>query len=96
MFARFLLAGVAFGSSLVSGAYAAEMNSIASVGGIYFEHRVEIAVPAFAQDDPRWGGLRLGVSTDTLGDEGFAKVVTAWRSLAPALKAAILAISQST
>ena len=72
MFARFLLAGVAFVSNLVSGAYAGEMNSIASVGGRYFEHRVEIAVPPFAQDDPRWSGLRLGVSADTLGDEGCA------------------------
>jgi hypothetical protein len=72
MFARFLLAGFAFGTSLFSGAYAEEMNSIASVGGRYFAHRVEIAVPAFAQDDPRWGGIRLGVSTDTLGDEGCA------------------------
>jgi hypothetical protein len=72
MFARILLAGFAFGMSLVSGADADEMNSISSVGGRYFQHRVEIAVPAFAQDDPRWGGLRLGVSADTLGDEGCA------------------------
>ena len=67
MFARFVLAGFAFGTSLVSAASADEMNSIASVGGRYFEHRVELA-----QDDPRWSGLRLGVSADTLGDEGCA------------------------
>ena len=72
MFARLFLAGFALGTSLLSRAYAEEMNSIASIGGRYFEHRVEIAVPAFAQDDPRWGGVRLGLSTDTLGNEGCA------------------------
>ncbi len=72
MFARFLLAAFTLGTSLVSCADADEMSSIASIGGRYFEHRVEIAVPAFAQDDPRWGRLRLGLSTDTLGDEGCA------------------------
>jgi len=72
MFVRFFLAGFALGTSLASCACAEEMNSIASIGGRYFEHRVEIAVPAFAQDDPRWSGLKLGLSTDTLGDEGCA------------------------
>ena len=51
----------------------AEVNvAIPSVGGRYFGGRVEIPVPAFAQDDPRWSDVRLGPSTDTLGDEGCA------------------------
>ena len=49
----------------------AEVNgAIPSIGGRYFHGRVEIPVPAFAQDDPRWSDVRLGPSTDTLGDEG--------------------------
>src|SRR5260370_6671266 len=51
----------------------AEVNGpIPSIGGQYFDRRVEIPVPAFAQDDPRWSEVRLGPSTDTLGDEGCA------------------------
>ena len=51
----------------------AEVNgTIPSAGGEYFDRRVEIPVPAFAQDDPRWSSVRLGPSTDTLGDEGCA------------------------
>jgi hypothetical protein len=51
----------------------AEANgTIPSSGGRYFNRRVEIPVPAFAQDDPRWSSVRLGPSTDTLGDEGCA------------------------
>jgi Peptidase_C39 like family len=51
----------------------AEVNgTIPSSGGQYFDRRVEIPVPAFAQDDPRWRGVRLGPSADTLGDEGCA------------------------
>jgi Peptidase_C39 like family len=51
----------------------AEVNgTIPSSGGRYFNRRVELPVPAFAQDDPRWSSLRLGPSADTLGDEGCA------------------------
>ena len=51
----------------------AEVNAaISSIGGRYFDRRVEIPVPVFAQDDPRWSDVRLGPSTDTLGDEGCA------------------------
>ena len=51
----------------------AEVNgAIASVGGRYFDRRVEISVPVFAQDDRRWSDVRLGPSKDTLGDEGCA------------------------
>ena len=53
-------------------ARADDLDSIPSTGGVFFDHRVEIAVPAFAQDDPRWTDVRLGPSTDTLGDEGCA------------------------
>ncbi len=52
--------------------YADGNDWISSTGGQYFRHRVEISVPAFAQDDPRWSDVRLGGSTDTLGDEGCA------------------------
>jgi hypothetical protein len=47
-------------------------GTIPSSGGRYFNRRVGIPVPAFAQDDPRWRSVRLGPSTDTLGDEGCA------------------------
>jgi hypothetical protein len=47
-------------------------GSIPSSGGIYFAKRLELTVPAFAQDDPRWSDDRLGPSADTLGDEGCA------------------------
>jgi hypothetical protein len=47
-------------------------GTIRSSGGRYFDLRVEIPVPAFAQNDPRWSRVRLGPSTDTLGDQGCA------------------------
>ena len=51
----------------------AEVNgAIPSTGGQYFDRRMEIPIPVFSQDDPRWSGVRLGPSTDTLGDEGCA------------------------
>jgi ABC-type bacteriocin/lantibiotic exporter with double-glycine peptidase domain len=52
--------------------HADDNESISSIGGKYFRSRLEIPVPAFAQDDPRWSSVRLGVSTDTSGDEGCA------------------------
>ncbi len=52
--------------------HAEDNDVIPSSGGKYFEHRIEIPVPAFAQDDPRWSTVLLGPSTDTLGDEGCA------------------------
>ena len=56
----------------------AEVNgAIPSIGGRYFDGRVEIPVSAFTQDDPRWSDVRLGPSTDTLGDEGSAVTSTA-------------------
>ena len=52
--------------------HAETSGPILSSGGRYFGRRVEISVPAFAQDDPRWGNTRLGPSTDTLADQGCA------------------------
>jgi hypothetical protein len=60
------------GLFLVSIAHADDSSWISSSGGRYFDHRVEISVPAFAQDDPRWSTVKLGGSTDTLGTEGCA------------------------
>ncbi len=45
---------------------------IASSGGRYFLQRVEIPVPAFQQDDPRWTFDLLGPTFDTLGQAGCA------------------------
>ena len=50
--------------------WAEETKDLASSGGRYFQHRVELPVPAFAQDDPRWAQQPLGPTTDTLGEEG--------------------------
>ncbi len=41
-------------------------------GGIYFPKRVELAVPSFRQNDPRWGKDILGATDGTLGAEGCA------------------------
>ncbi len=52
--------------------HAQDNGTIPSSGGRYFNGRVEIPLRAFAQDDPRWSDVRLGSSTDTLGEEGCA------------------------
>src|SRR5271170_1984340 len=74
MFVKFgvLIVGLFFGLNLASNVRADESEGISSSGGRYFDHRVEISVPAFAQDDPRWSDVKLGGSTDTLGYEGCA------------------------
>jgi hypothetical protein len=41
-------------------------------GGLYFPIPVELGVPSFRQNDPRWGKDRLGDSDGTLGSEGCA------------------------
>jgi hypothetical protein len=41
-------------------------------GGRYFFHRVELPVPLFRQNDPRWGRDHLGPTDGTLGAEGCA------------------------
>jgi hypothetical protein len=45
---------------------------ISSSGGRYFFQRVEISVPAFAQDDPRWSLQLLGPTLYTVGEQGCA------------------------
>jgi len=45
---------------------------ISTSGGRYFVHRVEIPVPAFAQDDPRWSLELLGPTIQTVGQVGCA------------------------
>ncbi|MHA3773797.1 C39 family peptidase [Verrucomicrobiota bacterium sgz303538] len=41
-------------------------------GGLPFLRRVELDVPSFRQNDPRWGKDPLGPSDDTLGSAGCA------------------------
>jgi hypothetical protein len=45
---------------------------ISSRGGHYFVHRVEIPVPVFTQDDPRWTFDLLGPTFETMGQAGCA------------------------
>jgi len=45
---------------------------VSSSGGRYFVHRVEIPVPVFSQDDPRWTLTPLGPTADTIGSAGCA------------------------
>jgi hypothetical protein len=45
---------------------------ISASGGRYFVQRIEIPVPAFQQDDPRWSLQLLGPTIDTVGQEGCA------------------------
>jgi hypothetical protein len=45
---------------------------ISTRGGRYFVQRVEIPVPAFQQDDPRWSLQLLGPTFDTVGQAGCA------------------------
>lgn len=47
-------------------------HTLSSSGGRYFLQRVEIPVPAFAQDDPRWSLQLLGPTFDTVGQQGCA------------------------
>jgi len=45
---------------------------ISSSGGHYFLHRVQIPVPVFTQDDPRWSFQLLGPTYETIGQSGCA------------------------
>jgi hypothetical protein len=45
---------------------------ISSSGGRYFVHRVQIPVPVFTQDDPRWSFQLLGPTDETIGQSGCA------------------------
>lgn len=53
-------------------AYFGWKHVIDSSGGRYFLHRVQIAVPAYSQEDPRWGMELLGPTFDTIGQTGCA------------------------
>ncbi|MDX2226511.1 MAG: C39 family peptidase [Verrucomicrobiae bacterium] len=41
-------------------------------GGVFFSNRLELTVPVFFQDDPRWAQHPIGHSGSTLGPEGCA------------------------
>ena len=45
---------------------------ISSSGGHYFPHRVQLPVPVFTQDDPRWSFQLLGPTYETIGQSGCA------------------------
>ena len=47
-------------------------KALCSHGGIYWPGRLELAVPSFAQGDPRWADDPLGPTPATLHDEGCA------------------------
>jgi hypothetical protein len=66
-----LLAGIAFGAVQWWNAWDAREH-IATRGGLPFLKRVEIAVPTYRQNDPRWGDDILGQTEDTLGGKGCA------------------------
>lgn len=53
-------------------AYFGWKHVINSSGGRYFLHRVQIPVPAFTQDDPRWNFQLLGPTFETIGQSGCA------------------------
>ncbi len=48
------------------------LGPIEPSGGQYFFRRVELSVPSFRQNDPRWGGDLLGPTDGTIGAEGCA------------------------
>lgn len=68
------LGGAAVGAGLYFGVpwFFAWKHTISSSGGRYFVHRVEIPVPVFEQDDPRWTFDLLGPTFNTLGQQGCA------------------------
>lgn len=49
-----------------------EKGKLPPAGGRYFFQRVELPVPLFRQNDPRWGRDWLGPTEATLGAEGCA------------------------
>ncbi len=67
-------AGILIAGAIYFGvpAFFAWKHVISSSGGHYFVHRVEIPVPVFSQDDPRWTLELLGPTFDTVGQAGCA------------------------
>src|SRR5690349_20412751 len=47
-------------------------GKIASSGGRYFFRRLELPVPVFRQNDPKWGADHLGATSNTIGGQGCA------------------------
>jgi hypothetical protein len=47
-------------------------REISATGGMYFVSRIELNVPRFAQEDPRWGEDLLGGTDSTIASEGCA------------------------
>jgi hypothetical protein len=66
--------GVAIAAALFFGVpgYYGWKHVISSSGGRYFTRRVEIPVPVFVQNDPRWTFDLLGPTYNTLGQQGCA------------------------
>src|SRR5437879_8917284 len=52
--------------------YYFQKRRVSPRGGLYFFHRVELAVPQWRQADPLWHNDQLGWSNGTLGAEGCA------------------------
>ncbi|HEY2343616.1 MAG TPA: C39 family peptidase [Chthoniobacteraceae bacterium] len=48
------------------------LGAIEPSGGAYFPIRLELPVPSFRQNDPRWGKDLLGPTSDTVGGAGCA------------------------
>jgi len=69
---RLLWAGAILVVALLVAFWAWPRNPLPSRGGIYWPWRLELAVPSFAQGNPRWGRDRLGPSPGTLAAEGCA------------------------
>ncbi len=65
--------GAVFGVALACAAFFWCRTAVLPArGGLYFPWRVQIAVPGFAQADPRWGLQFLGATQSTLAAEGCA------------------------
>ncbi len=66
---------ILLGAGIFAGRWWGDWNRlgpIASSGGRYFFQRVELPVPSFRQNDPRWGQDFLGPTDGTIGAEGCA------------------------
>jgi hypothetical protein len=67
-------AGLAFAAGLYFAvtSYWNWKHVLSTSGGRYFLQRVEIPVPAFQQNDPRWSGQLLALTDETVGHAGCA------------------------
>ncbi|HEX5176616.1 MAG TPA: C39 family peptidase [Chthoniobacteraceae bacterium] len=69
-FIAFIVLGSAFGITWWNDW--SSLGKIEPRGGLYFPHRLELAVPSFRQGDPLWRYDPLGASDETLGSAGCA------------------------